>query len=149
MGISLRRATESDIDFIIKELKLFSEFYGSHHKLFPESEEEARYIIKMFVENHYFIVSENNGQLSGFIAGIEGNHAFNPSLKVLTEIFWWVKAEFRGTKAGAALLNEFNKHGEQFDWTIMTLEDNSPVNPEALLKRGYRNKEQSFIREKI
>ena len=145
MGISLREAVHSDIDWILTELKLFAEFYGSQHSLFSDDDGYNRSLIKQIIDGHYFVVSENDGVPSGFIAGMISPHLFNPKIKTFTELFWWVKSEFRGTKAGSMLLNEFIEFGKDYDWTIMTLENDSPVSPESILKRGFKYKEQSFI----
>ncbi len=139
----------SDIDWILVELKQFAEFYASHYSLFSDDDGFNRNTIQLLIENHYFMVSENDGVPSGFIAALLSHHLFNPKIKTCTELFWWVKPQFRGTKAGGALFAHFNKFGEGFDWVIMTLENDSPVSNESILKRGYKFKEQSFIKENL
>lgn len=147
MGISLREATLQDIDWMLVQLKLFAEFYQSSHSLFSDDDGFNRNLLKQIIEGHYFLVSENDGKVSGFIAGMISPHLFNPKIKTFTELFFWVLPEYRGTRAGSALLNAFVEFGKDYHWTVMTLEHNSPIKDESLLKRGFKYKEQSFIKE--
>lgn len=147
VGIVLREANLSDIDWLLVELKHFAEFYASSHSLFSDDDGYNRNVLKQLIEDHYFMVSENDGVCSGFIAGMISRHLFNPKITTFTELFWWVLPDFRGTKSGGMLLDHFTEFGSQFSWSIMTLEHNSPVQNESLLKRGYVFKEQSFIKE--
>ena len=149
MGIVLRNAVLSDIEWILPELKAFAEFYASSHSLFSDDDGFNRNTLKLIIENHYFMVSESNEKPSGFIAGLISQHLFNPKIKTFTELFFWVKPEYRGSRAGSALMDDFTKFGEQYDWTIMTLESESPIKDSSILKRGFREKERSFIKERI
>lgn len=145
--IIIRKASESDIAWIQSELKKFSAFYGSKLPLYP-SEEYSDKAIRLFINDHYFSVAERAGKLMGFISGFVSNHIYNPSIKVLTESFWWVAEEFRGTRAGLMLINEFVAYGKEVcDWIIFTLEHHSPVSDRTLLKRGFKEYERSFILE--
>lgn len=75
-------------------------------------------------------------------------HVFNPQIKVLSECFWWVKPEYRGSRAGALLFKNYVEWGKaNVDWVTMTLEAHSPVRPEALIKRGFRLQETTFLLE--
>lgn len=145
--ISVREAELSDIDWILPELKAFAEFYASQHNLFSDDDGYNRKTISQLIENHYFMVSCESDKSTGFIAGLISQHLFNPKIKTLTELFWWVKPDFRRSNAGSMLLDDFVKFGESYDWVIMTLEHNSPVKSESILKRGFVYKEQSFIKE--
>ena len=145
--ISIREAVLSDIDWILPELKAFAEFYASEHNLFSDDDGFNRLILKQLIDGHYFMVSCNDDIPTGFIAGLISQHIFNPKIKTLTELFFWVKPEARGNKSGSVLLNDFVKFGDKYDWTIMTLEHNSPIKSESILKRGFKYKEQSFIKE--
>ena len=146
--IEVRRTLHTDIPFILEELREFSNFFASKYPLFPRDEAKAHAIVSNMVENHLFFTSTNDGELSGFIAGWVTVHPFNPELIQLAEAFWWVKAEFRSTRAGSKLLDAFVEWGRDgAQWITMTLESNSPVSCDPLLKRGFQHKETSFIME--
>lgn len=149
MGVYLiRRAVVDDLDFILVELREFSTFFDSKHKLFSDDIEYNKKVLTIFIEKHLFFVAEIDGVKAGFIVGSLHQHVYNPTLMCLTENFWWVKPEFRGSRAGALLFKEFVRFGEECcDWIVMTLESNSPVKPETLTKRGFKHKESAFIKE--
>lgn len=145
--VSVRPAIEADLNWILAELKSFSAFFDTQIPLFP-NDEFALHGMRMHIENHILLVAESEVGLLGFVAGMFHPHTFNPSIKVLTETFWWVKEEFRGSRAGLVLLNEFTRIGKMHaDWLIFTLEDKSPVNDRCLINRGYYQKERCFMLE--
>lgn len=145
--ISLREAMLSDIDWILPELKAFAEFYATEHNLFSDDDGFNRHTLGLLIDNHYFMVTTSDSAPTGFIAGLISQHLFNPKIKTLTELFFWVLPTYRGGRSGAILLADFIKFGENYTWTIMTLEDKSPVKDSTILKKGFVYKERSFIRE--
>lgn len=148
--ITVRQADTFDIPWILEELKLFSKFYGTKKEIYGDDEHSRDYITAV-IKDHFILVSEKAGdtlEQTGFIAGLVLNHPHNPRLKLLQELWWWVKKEHRGSGSGARLFKEFNKFGEvHCDWISFTMEDNSPVPEEFLLTEGYRLKERVFLRE--
>jgi hypothetical protein len=145
--ITVRKAVDSDLPFIVNELKEFSKFFDTKFSLFG-SEEHAHNIMKSHIDNHVLLVAENGEELLGFIAGFISAHVFNPSIKVLHETFWWVPEKHRGSRAGLLLLNEFTEIGKKVaNWLVFTLEQNSPVNERCLTSRGFGLKEKQYIME--
>lgn len=145
--VTVRPALESDASWCINQLKDFADFYGSEKSLFGD---EA-YALKAFTEKinkHLVYVAEKGDELVGFISGYITPHIYNPHITVLTESFWWVMPEHRGSRAGYLLFRAFVDFGrENCDWVITTLESHSPVKDEFLLKQGFKEKERSFIYE--
>lgn len=147
MSITVRRAIASDIPWLLGQLHEFDVFFGSSRSLYPDPE-TAEAIVSGLVAEHPFYIAENEREPIGFIAGAVHAHPFNPSLRVLSEMFWWVAQPFRGSRAGHLLLREFIAFGKaNADWIVMTLEHESPVNPETLTRRGFRPKETSYLLE--
>lgn len=146
MAISIRQANASDIPFIDSELKNFSNFIAMKHSLYPDEIPTGTY--ENLIDNHVLLIAHEGEVRTGFIFGFKHQHFFNPKLKCLTEFWWWVKEEYRGGRSALLLFNEFNKVGESIaDIISMSLEENSPVNPKALEKRGFKLLERSFVRE--
>lgn len=147
MSILTRKATTDDIPWLMVELEKFAKFFGTHLSLFDPV--TAPGILTNIIENHVFIMAQKqDGERLGFIAGLLSPHFFNPEIMQLTEAFWWVPEEFRGTGAGHVLFTEFVKVGVvEADWINFTLEHHSPVKDEFLLKRGFKPQERSFILE--
>lgn len=144
-----RHATLNDLPFILEQLWAFNDFCNTKHSLIPIEEGKATEIVAGLIQNAYFIVIETyGGKTIGFICGVLHPHMLNPEIMVLTELFWWVMPEARGTMAGAQLFIEFEAYGRRHaNWIIMTLEHNSPVNPESLEKRDFHLKERNYLLE--
>ena len=144
----IRDANLDDIDWVIPELKHFSDTIRCDPPLFSD-EETVRQQLTTVIEKHLFLVSETiKGECSGLIAGVYAPHYLNPSVKILNELLWWVREEHRRSRAGLELLNEFINRGRQrVDWVLFTLEKQSPVNERCLIKRGFKPMETSYLYE--
>lgn len=147
MGIVVRHAENEDAEWILSELQKFSKFFGSKKELF-HSPDHSIPVLKDWIKNHLVLIAEDGERKLGFISGLVHGHLYNPEIRVLTETFWWVPEEFRGTRAGAMLFSEFKSWGEKHvDWIMMTLEAASPVNEKSLEKRGFKLIEKQFLME--
>ena len=146
--IETRQATIADVSWILEELLEFSQFYGTKKSLFGSHEHATDYVTNI-VENHFVLVSETDDKnLTGFIAGLIVNHPFNPDIKLLQELWWWVPEKYRGGRSGLKLFKDFSAFGDRYcDWTVFTLEDSSPVSDRMLLKTGFKIKETTYLRE--
>lgn len=148
--IMIRRANGSDAGWIIEQLREFAAFFGTRLPLFP-----ADYDVAYALTNHLIVSLEffvaidyRTGEGMGFIAGSLGAHPLNPAIRALSEVFWWVAPNRRGSSAGARLLEAFLELGrEKADWIVMTLEAQSPVDPASLERRGFHLHERSFLLE--
>jgi hypothetical protein len=148
MDIIVRKATIEDLDWLIVELKKFSNFYRSHkYNLFNGDYWQAG--LTVMIKDHVVLISENSaGIRTGLIAGFLVNHPFNPEIKCLMENLWWVAKEFRHTRSALLLINEFIRIGKECgNWITMTLQSNSPVNDKCLLNRGFKKNETSYLME--
>lgn len=148
MGTRVRFATPEDLDWIVGQLKKFSEFYGTKLSLFGD-EKNARSVMLTMMNDHVVIVAERENEgLVGLISGYITPHAFNPKIKVLAETLWWVAEEHRGSRAGLLLLDAFKNYGEEHaNWITFALENKSPVKDKCLTKRGFQLQERSYLRE--
>ena len=145
---AVRPAQLEDIQWMLPQLENFSDFYGTHHQLFGTAESSAQ-VVQFMIEKHVVFVCERSdvGPI-GFISGFVNPHIYNPDMNVLTEAWWWVLPEFRGTKAGLLLLNSFTEWGkENVDWITFALPHHSPANDACLLRRGYKLQEKTFLLE--
>jgi hypothetical protein len=148
MSIFTRKATLEDIPWLMVELEKFAKFFGTHLSLF--NPETAPGVLTNIIKEHVFLIAyrKTDGERLGFVAGLLSPHLFNKEIIQLTELFWWVPEEYRRTGAGHILFEEFLKVGVvEADWVNFTLETNSPVKDEFLLRRGFKPQERSFILE--
>jgi hypothetical protein len=145
--IEVSRGTTSDIEWILPELKRFSEFYGTRKQLYSD-DEQARSLIEVFINRHVLFVARDGAAPCGFIGGFKTPHLLNPTINVLCESFWWVLEHYRGSKAGAKLLDKFVEYGKiNSDWITFALERNTPISDKPLLKRGFQQMETNYILE--
>lgn len=141
--IRVRPATTDDMPWLVEQSKEFAQFFGGKRLMAPSEEK-----LRALVENQIVLIAENGTGPMGLIAGVLAPNFWDDTMTQLTEIAWWVASEFRGTRAGLMLLERFDEIGsEKAHQTWMALENDSPVNPRTLTKRGYRLKETSWLRE--
>lgn len=148
LGVQIRKATEDDIPWLIPELKKFSTFFNTKHEIFGGESHVTMGLVGIIRHHVLFIATLGDAGPIGFIGGIVTPHLFNPKIKVLAETFWWVDESHRWTKAGLKLLNAFVEYGkENTNWITFSLENHSPVNERALLKRGFKLHERNYLCE--
>lgn len=147
MEIEVRRACDSDLTWLVKELKAFSDSLGTTQP-FP-GEIYAREWMTNLVKNHLVLIAEKGSRKVGFIAGVViDKDPLNPAIRVLSELFWWVPPELRGSLVGAKLLDAFTVWGKQnVDRIHLGVRHDSSIKNSSLLKRGYRPKERTFLLE--
>lgn len=145
--ITTRPAFLSDLDWIFEECKTFAAHYGSKFNL-AANESYGRNFISGLIENHYVLVAFKNDKPAGFIAGMITPHHFNPDIKQLAELFWWVPPQYRMSGVGAKLFLEFVAFGKaNCDCITMTLEQDTGISDAALEKRGFKLTEKAYLME--
>lgn len=136
------------MDWLLGELAAFDAFFAAGRSLMPDHETAQWRLLQMITGGPFFLAEHPSEGRVGFIVGMLTPHYFNPALRVLTELLWWVPVAQRGTRAGAQLLAHFLDYGRAHaDWIIMSLEAESPIDPAGLVKRGFRAKETSYLLE--
>lgn len=147
MHIRVRKAEERDLEWISGQLRIFSAYLGSKKPLYP-GDAQVKDALAGLINSHVLLVSETDeGVLTGMIGGAVGPHPWS-GVSTLSEIFWWVADEFRGTRSGLMLINEFIAWGKQnAEWVVCSLEAESPINDRTLLRRGFRLMERTFFME--
>lgn len=145
----IRSANLEDVPWLLEQLRQFDHFFGTKKSLFPEDPKTAAGIIEGLIANQPFFISADEQDRYGFIAGAVARHPYNPDILVLSELFWWVGPEYRGTTVGARLLKHFMCYGFEadVDWIILTIENGTPIDPASLERAGFKLHERSFLLE--
>ncbi|MCA9339375.1 MAG: GNAT family N-acetyltransferase [Candidatus Saccharibacteria bacterium] len=147
MDITTRFATMDDESWILEQSAEFSKTYPTKLNL-ADNLPYMKLLFKNLIQEHVLIIAEMGSTRMGFIAGMKAPHHFNPDLKVLSELLWWVCPEFRGSRAGSALLEDFIAIGKDTcDWITFTIEEQTPISDKSLIKRGFKPTEQSYLLE--
>lgn len=143
----VRTGNLGDIPWILEELEEFQNWFGSKKPLFDK--ESAPKIVETWIEKHLVFIAEKDtvGQI-GFIIGAITPHLFNPKLRMLAELLWWVDPLHRHTRAGHELLSEFVHWGRNnVDWITFSLQDITPVKETTLKRFGFRHLEHCYLIE--
>lgn len=148
MAIAIRPATAGDLDWLVGQLRAFSRFCGTKLPAFGD-EAHVRAGLENFIASHLLLIAERDEtERLGFLGALGIPHPFNPEIKLLTEMFWWVDEERRGSRAAPMLLDAYVEWGRaNADWVTMALEHHSPVSEKHLLKRGFKLRERSYLLE--
>lgn len=148
--ITVREVRASDTDWLVLQLRAFSRFFGTEKQLFTTADDVRERLPGLLAMGPCYIATNVDQLPIGFIAGLLAPHPYNPSIRVLSESFWWVDPGWRQTRAGLLLLNAFMAYGDaNADWIHFTLEAKSPVNERCLLKRGFVLFERAYLREVV
>lgn len=85
----------------------------------------------------------------GMIIGVKDHNIWDPEIKVLRELVYWVDPAYRGTTAGYRLLKEYNKQAQQLvdDKKIKLFTMTKMVNsPDLDFSRfGYKKTEEVWV----
>lgn len=140
-------ATHADIPWLAGQMRAFTSALNTKHSyIFPTDEPLHRELQEM-IDRHIVLVAWRYGKPVGAIGGISAPHPFNPGVSTLTERFWWVCPEHRGSKAGYLLLRAFMKIGERYHTTCVSLENDSNVSDRMMQRFGLSQSERTFVRE--
>ena len=143
----IRKANIADLPWCAEEGMKFLKFY------FPEKEIDTGHIYKKLMDmitNQVLLVADDCGKLTGMIGGVVFPNMWYLEETELTELFWWVSEPCRFGRSSALLLKEFIRYGKEEVGAcriVMSLLSISPVNGDALIKRGFELKESAFVME--
>ncbi len=143
----VRRAKASDFTWSVEQA---STFLGTLDIGVPVDPAHMAHLFHKFVTDpaFYLLIATCDGEPRGQVAAIVQPHFFNPSVKVFTELMWWVPVEHRSSRAGLVLLDALDKVGSSVaDLVSLSLEASSRVNERHLEKRGFSMQERGFIKQ--
>lgn len=145
--VTIRRANEHDVPWLFSCCEDFAKFYGSKISL-AGNPNYGKAFLRMLTLEHLVFIGLKDNEPAGFIAGMITPHHFNPDIRQLAELLWWVPEQFRNTGVGMKLFEAFLEYGKaNCDWITFTLEHNSPINDTFLVKRGFAMTEKAYLME--
>lgn len=95
------------------------------------------------------LIAEKDNSIAGMIIGVKDQSIWDPNVKVLRELVYWVEPEYRGTSAGYKLLLQYNKLAKELvdekkiNMYTMTKMVNSP--DLDFTKFGYKKTEEVWV----
>lgn len=143
---TVRKAALSDINYILSQLKDFSEIFGSKYSLYDE--ESAPSILELMIKEHVFFVVERVGQVIGFMSGILTPHIYNPKITVVYTSFFWVEEAYRKSRAAYMLISEYVKYSKQIcKWIFFSIETKTIIKDSSLKKFGFSVTGKNYLLE--
>lgn len=141
MTYKIVHAQPDDLPELIEHALAFSKFLGD-----PSWELESAVVrIKDIMAGGFFPVVKKDGKIIAALGAVIHPSLWNIHILQLTEVFWWVGEEYRGTRAGAMLLKYFVTEAKKGGLrpVLHTLE-HSPVNEKTLNRYGFYKKESTY-----
>ena len=142
------QATLEDVDWIVDVVVTdMTTLHGAESMVDVDYLREG--FIPYIVEHGLIIVAKDDDTPVGCIGGIVTPALYHPTKKVLTELSWWVREDYRQGSVGARLLATFEASAKnmQADFINMSILPNTGLNTRALEKRGYIHRESSYLLE--
>ena len=147
--MNIRNANKFDLPHILDMLRGFRN--ATPIDMMRECDNED-YINKLY---HHVILGggialiAENEKPFGMIIGVKDHNIWDPEIKVLRELVYWVEPEYRGTSAGYRLLKEYNKQAQKLvdDKKIKLFTMTKMVNsPDLDFSRfGYTKTEEVWV----
>ena len=141
----IRNATMNDVPWIVEQAKIFDEYYNGVVPFFSETYAREN-AVALINGRGIVLISEQNGHRTGFISGIISPHIYNPTIRVLVEMLWWVIPMYRKTRAGAKLLRAFTAWGkDNADMLTISIPTKTYIREESMKKNGWGMVEKTFV----
>jgi hypothetical protein len=147
--MKIREANKFDINYILDMLRDFRN--ETPIDLMRECDNED-YVNSIF--NHILLgggilyIAEKDEPI-GMIAGIKNQSIWDPELKFLQELVFWVEPEHRNSSAGYRLIQAYNKKAQELvdeDKIKMYTITKMATSPDLNFERfGYRKSEEVWV----
>jgi len=147
--MKIRQANKFDLPNVLDMLRNFRS--NTPIEMMRECNNEE-YINKLF---HHIILGggvaliAEDKNTAGMIIGVKDQNIWDPNLKVLRELVYWVEPQYRGSSAGYKLLLQYNKlarelvNENKINMYTMTKMVNSP--DLDFTKFGYKKTEEVWV----
>ncbi|MFH1061594.1 MAG: GNAT family N-acetyltransferase [Candidatus Omnitrophota bacterium] len=107
--MKIRKATAADTNSIMELIYEFHKesLYAYDFAFEPDTVKQT---INQIINSNIAFVSDEDGQISGVIAGVIHSSIFDYSQTVAYELVWFVSKQFRRGRTGIMLLKTFEQH---------------------------------------
>ena len=113
------------------------------------------WVTKLFTEivygGGYSWIAYRDNRPAGMLVAIKNTNIWNPDIKTVNELCWWVEPQFRNTFVGYRLLEAYRNRceellstGEISYWTISRMANSPDIDYTRL---GCRELEQTYFNE--
>ena len=126
----------------IREMAAEQDYFSSLY-----SEEHSPKVVEQLLTIGVSLVAENADKKKlGFILGTITPHLYNPDLKVLSHMQWWVHPDHRKGVVAHILFTSFTNMGhEHADIITLSLRDDVPIKSENLKRYGFERHDKCYF----
>ncbi len=107
-------------------------------------------LLGKLIEKDLFVVAEFEEEIVGVAGILLGPLPFDPSIRVATELFWYVRPGVREFGVGEAMLSNLEAVARSKGATLFAMGTMQSSNPEGaerlLLKNGYKQTEKTYTK---
>jgi len=148
ISMTVRNACIDDIPKIIELAKKFHAVSG--YECFELDYDTVERIVMQSIDQELCPVAVIDGEVIGFLLGLQFPALLNTNIMVGTEIAWWVEPEHRNKPIGVKLLKyiEYQAQNKNLKlWSMMCLEKLNADGLESIYERmGYKKAERTYMR---
>ena len=147
--MKIREANKFDINYILDMLRNFRNETPIDLMRSCDNEEYVNKIFHHILLGGGVIYIAEKDEPIGMIAGIKNQSIWDPELKFLQELVFWVEPEHRNSSAGYRLIQAYNKKGQELvdeDEIKMFTITKMATSPDLKFERfGYRKSEEIWV----
>jgi L-amino acid N-acyltransferase YncA len=143
----IRKLKAEDKDQYIEIMKMFiDERMGEFDIEFCDEEADAQFDVFFNMKEVVVLVAEDEGEVVGAIAGIIGPMLFCKG-KVIQEMVWYVKKDYRKMMHGLRLIKEFERESKELGCSgIIMVGMNGDNSNDYYIKAGYKKLQKNYYK---
>lgn len=111
--------------------------------------DRIEFLVDKGIEEGTILTVEKDGEPVGVLGSLLAPNLYNPKIKTLTEIFWYVIPEYRSTRAPYLLIKAFDALAKEVadEATFSLLLSSNNIKIDNMEKMGFKMQEFGFRKE--
>ena len=142
----IRETRLDDIPYILPLVREFAREVGNEFLYENYRDKPAAALLASLVTKGILLVAEKDEKIVGVIGATITGNIWNPHVKQVDEIIYYVLPDHRETRLGWMLIREYDKRTKDFPIATLKLMHNSPDLTKHYNKMGYVELERTFLR---
>ena len=142
----IRKATIDDIPVLVKMAEKFCKEIGNDHLTSRFSQKHAATLLNTLVTSGICYVAEKDGEVVGVTGGMVSPNIWNPSIKQVDEVIFYLRKKARGSTLGYKMIKAYAEDASEYELSTLKLMHTSPALDKAYNRLGYYEIERSFMK---
>jgi len=145
---TLRPATERDLFDVARMASSFLRSVETYGAVIPNTPAHIDRVSRTLLEHGVIVLAERHGIAVGMIAGLVYPDLMT-TLITISELWWWVDEDVRGTGIAEVLLERFELWGREHGATRAQIGSRHRVLDRYYKRFGYAPIERIFVKELV